>query len=88
MAGAWSRGSGPRACGAAASVCQNSEYRQRSTQDSFSLPTSEHVVHEREMRSIKIVRDVHRYFGRDYPLAALFPGFYAGMYRACPSITC
>ncbi|KAL1661167.1 hypothetical protein GGF50DRAFT_118261 [Schizophyllum commune] len=43
----------------------------------FSLPTSEHVVHEREMRSIKIVRDVHRYFGRDYSLAALFPGFYA-----------
>ncbi|KAL1677733.1 hypothetical protein EV122DRAFT_213488 [Schizophyllum commune] len=41
------------------------------------LSKYEHVVHEREMRSIKIVRDVHRYFGRDYPLAALFPGFYA-----------
>ena len=36
---------------------------------------SVHIIHPRDMHKIKVVRDVQRYFGRDYDLELLFPNF-------------
>ena len=36
---------------------------------------SVHIIHPRDMHKIKVVRDVQRYFGRDYALDLLFPNF-------------
>ncbi|KAL1699666.1 hypothetical protein EV121DRAFT_295962 [Schizophyllum commune] len=36
---------------------------------------SAHIIHPRDMHKIKVVRDVQRYFGRDYALELLFPNF-------------
>ncbi|KAI5900837.1 uncharacterized protein SCHCODRAFT_02683636 [Schizophyllum commune H4-8] len=36
---------------------------------------SAHIVRPRDMHEIKVVRDVQRYFGRDYALESLFPNF-------------
>ncbi|KAL1741932.1 hypothetical protein HDZ31DRAFT_84506 [Schizophyllum fasciatum] len=49
------------------------------------LHDSPHIMCEEKLREIKIIRDVHRWFGKDYKLSSLFPSFRCNSYTFHPS---
>ncbi|KAL1661162.1 hypothetical protein GGF50DRAFT_61677 [Schizophyllum commune] len=65
--------------------CRASELQDRNIRRAWAvrvrcceecIQDSAHVLHgEAALRELKIIRDIHRYFGRDYHLDKLFPTF-------------